>query len=284
MKPPIFKYSTPTTIDEVLSLLRDHAPDARLLAGGQSLMPLLSFRLSRPDILIDINGVNDLSYIRDQGDCLAIGAMTREAAIEDSNLVHTHAPLLYEATKLIAHRTIRNRGTIGGSLANADPAAEYPAVMLALDCEMVIRSAGAERRVRADDFFEGILTTALQPDELLTEIIVPNVPGSVAAFEEISRRKGDFALAGIAARITLSDDVVSDVRLAACGVGSVAMRLASAEQVILRDGLNEAAIRAAATAAKEEIDPFGDLHASAAYRKRLVGILVARALGRLCDD
>ncbi|MEE8334246.1 MAG: xanthine dehydrogenase family protein subunit M [Alphaproteobacteria bacterium] len=279
MKPAPFEHLAPADVTEALTLLRDHAPDARLLAGGQSLVPMLNFRLSRPGLLIDLNGIADLAYIRDQGDHLAIGAMTRERAIEDSELVREAVPLLHEATLRIGHLSIRNRGTIGGSLANADPAAEYPAVVLALDCEMVIRSAHGQRRVAAGDFFQGALTTAIEPDELLAEIVVPKAPaGSGSAFVEIARRRGDFALAGVAAQVTLSGGDVTGVRLAACGVGDGPVRLVDAERIILRDGLGEKAVKAAGRAAADEVDPTGDLHASADYRCRLAGIMVMRAL------
>ena len=281
MKPAIFQHVAPTTIDEVLSLLSEHAPDARILAGGQSLVPLMNFRLSCPSILIDLNKVEDLSYIRDDGDMLAIGAMTRERTIENSDLVRCTAPLLHEATSYIAHLPIRSRGTIGGSLANADPAAEYPAVAVALDCHMVVRGARGERRVRASDFFVGLLTTAMEPDELLVEIIVPKVPSrSGSAFIEIARRHGDFALAGVAAQITYSGGSIAQVHLAACGVGPGPVRLSAAEDIIMRDGLNEVTARRAAKEAADEVDPSSDLHATAGYRRHLTGIMASRALLR----
>ena len=279
MKPAPFEHLAPTDVAEVLALLRDHAPDARLLAGGQSLMPMLNFRLARPGLLIDLNGVAELAYIRDLGESLAIGAMTRERAIETSDLVRAAAPLLHEATARIGHLAIRNRGTIGGSLANADPAAEYPAVALALDCDMVLCSARGERRVPAADFFQGPLATAIEPDELLSEIIVPKTPpGGGAAFAEIARRQGDFALAGVAAQVSLTGSDVTAVRLAACGVGPGPVRLAAAERALMQGGADEAAVKAAARAAMDEIDPAGDLHASAVYRRRLAGIMTMRAL------
>lgn len=268
----------------MLSLLRDHAPDARLLAGGQSLVPLLNFRLSRPSLLIDLNHVPDLAYIREEAGHLAIGAMTRERMVETSELVRSKAPLLHEATTHIAHLPIRSRGTIGGSIANADPAAEYPAVATALDCVMVARSLRGERLIEAADFFEDVLTTSLEPDELLAEIRVPKItPGSGSAFVEIARRHGDFALAGVAAQITLSGDAVSDIRLAACGVGAGPVRLSAAEQVIRSGGVGENAVTDAAKAASESVDPTSDLHATAAYRRRLAGAMTARALAKAIE-
>jgi CO/xanthine dehydrogenase FAD-binding subunit len=284
MKPAPFDHCAPTDVDEVLTLLREHAPDARLLAGGQSLVPLLNFRLSRPSMLIDLNKIPDLAYIRDAGDHIAIGAMTRERAVENSELVRSKAPLLHEATLNIAHLPIRSRGTIGGSIANADPAAEYPAVATALDCIMVARSSRGERLIAAADFFEDVLTTALEPDELLVEIRVPPLPpASGTAFVEIARRHGDFALAGVAAQVTLAGETVSDIRLAACGVGSGPVRLAAAEAVILKEGVGERSVAAAAKEAAEEVDPSGDLHATEAYRRRLTGVMTTRALTRAIE-
>lgn len=284
MKPAAFRHVAPTAIDEVLSLLREHAPDARVLAGGQSLVPVMNFRLSCPSILIDLNRVEDLAYIRDDGDVLAIGAMTRERTIENSDMVRRFAPLLHEATSYIAHLPIRSRGTIGGSLANADPAAEYPAVSLALDCEMVVRSARKERRIRANDFFLGLLTTALEPDELLVEIIVPKAPPrSGSAFVEIARRHGDFAIAGVAVQLSYSGGDIAEVHMAACGVGPGPVKLRAAEEVILCEGLSDATAKRAAKAAAEEVDPSSDLQASASYRRHLTGIMASRALLRAAE-
>ena len=280
MKPAVFKHLAPNNIEEVLSLLEDHSPDARVLAGGQSLVPMMNFRLSRPSILIDLNRVHELAYIREDGDELAIGAMTRERTIENDTLVRKHAPLLYEATGHIAHLPIRSRGTIGGSLSNADPAAEYPAVAVTLACDMVVRSVRKERRIKASDFFLGLLTPNIEPDELLVEIRVPNLPPrSGSSFMEIASRRGDYALAGIAAQVTLSScKNVSEIRLGGCGIGPVPMRLSAAEEVILREGLSEATASRAAELAAEEVDPSSDLHATTGYRRHLTKVLTSRAL------
>lgn len=279
MKPPPLDIVTPSSLAEALSLLSAHGDEARPLAGGQSLVPLLNFRLSRPSLLVDLNRIADLAYIKDGGDHLAIGGMTRERAIEDSDLVRKEVPLLQEATTQIAHLPIRSRGTIGGSLANADPAAEYPAVVLALECELVAQSVRGERQIKAADFFEDVLTTALAPDELLTEVIVPKAPsGSGSAFVEIARRHGDFALAGVAAQITFSTGTPTDVRLAVCGAGTTATRLTVAEEIILQSGVGAEAIKAASDAAAQAVDPMSDLHASAEYRRRLVGVMTGKAI------
>jgi len=279
VKPPPLDILTPSSLAEALSMLTEYGDEARPLAGGQSLVPLLNFRLSRPAILIDLNKIADLAYIKDEGTHIAIGAMTRERAIEVSDLVRKETPLLQEATTQIAHLPIRSRGTIGGSLANADPAAEYPAVVLALECELVAQSVRGERRIKAAAFFEDILTTALEPDELLTEIIVPKIPdGSGSAFVEIARRHGDFALAGIAAQITFAKSAPTDVRLAVCGAGTTASRLTAAEEIIQRDGVGAEAIKAASDAAAVSVDPMSDLHASADYRRRLTAVMTAQAV------
>ena len=260
-------------------MLAEHAPDARVLAGGQSLVPMMNFRLARPTVLVDINRIADLAGIRDGGNHLAIGAMTRERVIETSDLVRIAVPLLHEATLNIAHLPIRSRGTIGGSLSNADPAAEYPATVLALDCTLIAASVRGERRIAAADFFDGPLSTTLEPDEMLTEILVPKPPsGTGAAFAEFTRRHGDFALAGVAAQITLDGDTVSDVRLAACGVGDGPVRLSQAEAAIRDGGATDDAVTAAARAASAEIDPESDTHANAAYRRRLAGVMTRDAL------
>ena len=279
VKPPLLDILAPSSLAEALSLLSEHGDSARPLAGGQSLVPLLNFRLSRPDILVDLNRIANLAYIKDVGDQIAIGAMTRERAIEESDLVRQVSPLLQEATTQIAHLPIRSRGTIGGSLANADPAAEYPAVVLALECEIVVQSVRGERRIKAADFFEDILTTALAPDELLTEITVPKAPvGSGSAFVEIARRHGDYALAGVAAQITFANGAPTDVRLAVCGAGTTASRLTVAEEIIQRYGVGAEAIKAASDAAAASVDPMSDLHASADYRRRLAGVMTSQAV------
>ena len=271
MKPARFDYLEPDSVEEAVSLLAARAPDARPLAGGQSLVPMMNFRLARPAALVDLNRIRELAYVEDRGDHLAIGAMTRERTIENSALVREAAPLLREATIHIGHLPIRSRGTIGGSLANADPAAEYPAAAVALGCELEVRSPRGARRIAAAEFFDGPLSTVMEADELLTEIVVPKAPdGSGSAFVEIARRHGDFALAGVAAQTTPGDGV----RLAACGAGPGPLRLTKTEAA-LRDGCSaEDAARVAAA----EVDPDDDLHASAAYRRRLVGVMAKRAV------
>jgi len=279
MKPVRFDHLLPSTLEEALSMLAEHAQDARPLAGGQSLVPMMNFRLARPTVLVDLNKIPELAYIRDAGDHLAIGAMTRERAIENSDLVRAASPLLHDATLNIAHLPIRSRGTIGGSISNADPAAEYPATVLALDATLVARSVRGAREIPAAAFFDGVMTTTLEPDEILAEIRVPKAPpGSGGAFVEIARRHGDFALAGVAAQINLDGEAVTDIRLAACGVGPGPIRLTAAEDILRAGGLTDAALAEAGRAAAEAADPEGDVHATAAYRRKLAGVMTRRAV------
>lgn len=284
MKPASFEYFAPTSLAEALELLRRHGADAKILAGGQSLVPALNFRLSRPAAIIDLNRIAELAYVREDDTHLAIGALTRQRRIENAEAVARRTPLLAEATKLIGHLPIRSRGTIGGSLVNADPAAEDPAMATALDCTMVLRSHRGERRIEAKQFFLGMLETAVAEDELLVEIEVPAMPaGSGWSFQEISRRHGDFALAGVAAQITVDGDRVTDARLAACGVGPGPVRLSGAEDILERDGMSDTAIDDAAAMAASEVSPFTDVHASAEYRRKLTRTMTGRALRQAAE-
>ena len=279
MKPPRFDYRAPESLDEALDLLADSGPDARILAGGQSLVPVLNFRLARPGLLIDINRIAELAGIDDKGDRLVIGATTRQRAIEMSTVVARAVPLLREATRYVAHLPIRTRGTVGGSIANADPAAEDPAVAAALEATMVCRSRRGERRIAAAGFFVDVLTTALEPDEMLVAVEFPKIPdGAGAAFAEISRRDGDFALAGVAAQVVLVDGRVRDARIAACGVGPAPLRFRDAEEVLLDSACEPEAIEDAADAVAASADPHDDVHASAAYRRQLAAAMARRAL------
>lgn len=284
MKPPPFDYYAPSSIDEALELLARHGGDARLLAGGQSLVPLLNFRLSAPAVLVDLNRVAGLSYIKEANGRLRMGAMTRQREIEFSPLVSRRLPLLAQATRWVGHLPTRTRGTIGGSIAHADPAAEYPTVATALDAELVIRGPGGERVARPAEFFQGLMTTALNPGEMLTEVRMPVAqPNSGCAFEEFSRRHGDFAIVGIAAMVVADGDRCRQARIAACGVGAIAMRLRGAEEILERGGLGERNIDDAAARASELVDPAQDLHASVEYRRHLTLVLTRRALIRAIE-
>ena len=286
MKPAAFAYYRPASLDEALALLAEHE-DAKPLAGGQSLIPAMNFRLAAPAALIDLNGLAALA--RDKGTedgGLQLGAMTRHAALEASPLVAERAPLLAETMPFIAHPQIRNRGTVGGSLAHADPAAELPAVMVALKATLVLRSANAERRVPAEQFFTGLFATALEPGELLTSVELPLLPpGSGYAFEEMARRHGDYALVGVAAVLTLNDaGRCATARIALLSVGEGPTLAARAAGALLGQNPDAETIRGAAElAAVEDIDPPSDIHASAAYRRQLTRVLTRRALARAAE-
>jgi aerobic carbon-monoxide dehydrogenase medium subunit len=281
MKPVAFEYHAPATVEEALGLLGRYGGDAKLLAGGQSLMPLLNFRLSRPAALVDLNAIPDLAYIREADGVVRLGAMTRQRAIEFSPVARERLPLLVEATRLLAHLPIRTRGTIGGSLAHADPSAEYPAVLTAMGGSVIARGPKGERGLGPSELFRSYLTTALAPDEILVEVRLPVPPaGAGFAFEELSRRHGDFAIVGIAALLAGHGLRCATARLAAAGAGPVPIRLRGAEEILEREGLTEAAIEAAAGRAAELVTPDSDIHASAAYRRNLARVLTARALRR----
>ncbi|MBI4636838.1 MAG: xanthine dehydrogenase family protein subunit M [Candidatus Rokubacteria bacterium] len=281
MKPPRFEYHAPTTVDEALGLLGRYGGDAKVLAGGQSLMPLLNFRLSRPAALVDLNRVPALAGIREADGRVHLGAMTRQRAIEFSPVIARRLPLLREATTLVGHLPIRTRGTIGGSLAHADPSAEYPAVLVALEGEVVVRGPRGERVVRPGELFRTYLTTSIEPDEILVEVRLPVMPvGAGWAFEEFSRRHGDFAIVGIAAMVIGRGERCTAARLATAGAGPVPVRLRAAEEILEAQGLGDAAVEAAARRAAELVEPDSDIHASADYRRNLTRVLTARALRR----
>jgi CO/xanthine dehydrogenase FAD-binding subunit len=281
VKPPKFDYHAPASVDEALSLLERYGGDAKILAGGQSLVPLLNFRLSRPAALIDLNRIPALAYIRSQDGEVRFGAMTRQRTIEFSPVVAERVPLLTEATRWVGHLPIRSRGTIGGSIAHADPSAEYPAVLSALEGSVVARGPKGERTVTAGELFLSYLTTSLAADEILVEVRLPAMPaGAGYAFEELARRHGDFALVGIAAVIAREGERCTLARLATSGTGPVPVRLREAEQILERDGLGDAAIEAAGRRASELVEPDADIHASADYRRHLTGVLTTRAIKR----
>ncbi len=281
MKPPVFDYHAPTTVEDAILLLARYGGEAKLLAGGQSLMPLLNFRLSRPAAIVDLNTIPSLAYIREEDGVIRFGAMTRQRTIEFSDVVRRRLPLLTEATALVGHLPIRTRGTIGGSLAHADPAAEYPAVLTALDGTVVVRGPRGERTLRPAELFQSYLTTSLGPDEVLVEVRLPAMAaGAGFAFEEFSRRHGDFAIVGIAAMLVGDGERCAAARLATAGAGPVPVRLRTAEEILERDGLSEGALEAAARRAAELVEPDSDIHASAAYRRNLTRVLTGRALRR----
>jgi carbon-monoxide dehydrogenase medium subunit len=283
VKPASFVYHRPDSLDQALGLLAEHGPDAKPLAGGQSLVPAMNFRLARPGALIDLNRITSLAGIEPtNGGGLRIGAMTRQRAVERSALVAERAPLLTRAMPWIAHPQIRNRGTIGGSLAHADPSAELPAVMLALDGRFVASGPRGSRELAARNFFTGILTTALAEDEILTAVEIPSRPaGSRSAFIEVARRHGDYAMAGVAVELALDDRRrCRSCRIALFSVGDTAVLAEAAMDVLSGTELTDGAIRGAAETAVRDLDPPADLHASAEYRRHLARVLVGRALRR----
>ena len=281
MKPAKFDYHAPTSLDDAVALLQRYGGDAKILAGGQSLMPLLNFRLSRPAALVDLNRIASLAYIREENGQVRLGAMTRQRTIEFSPVVARRLPLLSEATKWVGHLPIRTRGTIGGSIAHADPSAEYPAVLTALEGEVVASGPKGERVVKAKDLFLTYLTTSLESDEVLSEIRLPVMPvGAGFALEEFARRHGDFAIVAIAAMVVRDAARCKQARLATAGAGPVPVRLRAAEEILERDGVTDAAIDAAARRAAELVSPDSDIHASADYRRHLTMVLTRRALKR----
>lgn len=283
MKPPPFEYVAAASTEEALEALAEHGWEAKPLAGGQSLIPMLNFRLARPGVLVDLNGTPELAGLEATAEGgLRIGAMTRQREAERSALVRERAPLLAEVLPWVAHPQIRNRGTVGGSAAHADPAAELPAALLALDARFHLRSAAGERAVGATEFFAGLFTTALAPDELLVAIQIPAAPqGATWAFDEVARRHGDYAMAGVAAALSVDGDgVCRDARLAYVNVGPAPMLSEAGAGTLVGERPSEARLAEAARAAAADLDPPADVHATSAYRRHLAEVLGRRVLAR----
>ncbi len=287
MKPAPFDYVAPDSLAGALALLGEHGDDAKLLAGGQSLVPLLNFRLAKPSLLIDLNRLSDLDFVRrsDNGG-LRIGALTRQRRLERDPLVRECAPLLHETVPFIAHPQIRNRGTVGGSLVHADPAAELPVAAVALEARFRLQQTDGERWVTAEDFFVGLLTTDLAAEEMLVEVEIP--PSAVRTgwcFMEIARRLGDYAQAGVAAAITLEEDgSCSRARLVYLSAGDVPVLASAAARILETEGLGEESIRAAAdTVADTEVEPTDDIHATAAFKRHLFNVLTRRAVATAAE-
>jgi CO/xanthine dehydrogenase FAD-binding subunit len=280
MKPPPFDYMDPRSLDEAVGLLAEHGEDGKILAGGQSLVPLLNFRLAQPSVIVDVNRVVELSYLRRRDGRLRIGAMCRQTRLEQSPVAREGWGLLGDALALIAHPQIRNRGTVGGSAAHADPAAELPVAFSALEALFTARSSRGERVLDADEFFVTHLTTALEPDELLVEVEVPPVAeGTGHAFTEYSRRHGDFALGGAAVLYTKNGEGnCTDARIAMLGAADTPLRAREAEAALRGQKLDDDVAAEAAKLAARDIEPTGDIHGSSSYRKRLIEAMVRRAL------
>jgi carbon-monoxide dehydrogenase medium subunit len=285
VKPAKFDYHCPATIDEAVAVLRRYQGEGRVLAGGQSLVPMMNFRLATPAAIIDLNRLPGLADIAAEDGAVRIGAMARQRQIEFAPFIAERLPLLQEAVRWIGHLPTRTRGTIGGSIAHADPAAEIPMILQALEGEVVVRGAQGERRIAAPDLFVAPLTTSLDPDEIITEVRFPAMaPGACCAIEEFARRKGDFAIAAIAVMLVRDGERCTTARLATAGVGPVPVRLREAEAILEQRGLGEAAVAAAADKAAVLVEPMSDHNASADYRRHLAAVLTRRAVLKAMRD
>lgn len=283
MKPASFEYRSPETLNEAVALLQsleDDGVDVKILAGGQSLIPMLALRVARPEVLIDLRKVGDLNYIREDAGVIAIGTMASKHAAGESELIKIKQPLFHAATHLVGHRQIRNRGSVGGSFAHADPASEYPAVALVLDMEFKAAGPDGTRTIPAAEFFVTYMTTSLETNEILTEIRIPTLPtGTGWAIREEARRNGDLALAGVCVTLRKNQGVCSDVRIGAFGVNPTAVRLSAGEQALQGQAPTAENIAKAAAAAAAGLDePMSCIHASADYRRSLIKTLVERCL------
>jgi carbon-monoxide dehydrogenase medium subunit len=279
MKPRSFDYVAAATLDHAIAALAEIGGGAKILAGGQSLVPMMNFRLVAPPTLVDINGIAGLAGIRDHVDGTAVGALTRHRALETSDVVRRKFPVVHEAMRHVAHLAVRNRGTIGGSLAHADPAAELPAMCMLLDARLTARGSSGTRAIDAEDFFVAPLTTSLAYDEILIEILFPTLPPATGwGFEEFSRRHGDFAVAGAAATLTVSSGGVARARLALMGVDQRPIRVPAAEAMLIGREVDRSLAEAAASVVRDAVRPMTDLHASADFRRHLAGVLSRRVI------
>jgi CO/xanthine dehydrogenase FAD-binding subunit len=279
MKPAPFDYIAATSVDMAAASLAEAGDDAKIIAGGQSLVPLLNFRLLRPSILVDINPIGTLAFITETPTDIRIGALTRHHQLETSPVIARHLPVLSCAMAHVAHLAIRNRGTIGGSLAHGDPAAELPMMALLLDAELHIVSVSGTRTIAASEFFLDALTVDLAAGEIVTEIVLSKLPPRTGwGFAEVARRHGDFALAAVAATLSIAADSITEVRIALTGVGRTALRVAAAENLLVGQTLTADVSNQVVEAVRAAIEPDTDLHASADYRRHLAGVLTRRAL------
>jgi carbon-monoxide dehydrogenase medium subunit len=282
MKPASFEYYAPKTVDEALTHLQEHGWDAKALAGGQSLIPMMNFRLAQPSVLVDLNNIAELFYIRpDEDGSLKIGAMARHFQVEKDPLIAERAPLIAETLPKIGTTQIRNRGTFGGSIAHADPSAELPAIALALNAKYKLKSQSGERMVDASEFIIGMYTTLLEPEELLVEVDIPAMaPRTGWAIVEVARRPHDFALVGAVSVVTLDkNDICEQAKIILFSVSDQPVEAAKASQILIGQSLENGAIREAAqVASTEEIDPSSDIHATAEFRRHLANVLTQRAV------
>ena len=284
MIPGQFEYHAPSTLDEALALLAEHGSDARVLAGGQSLIPLMKLRLASPAVLIDLNGVDSLSGIEEQDGQLRIGAMTRHSALERSELIGSRYPLIADAAAVIADPLVRNRGTTGGSLAHADPAGDLGSVMTALGAEVIVSGPGGERTLPIDELLLGPFTTTLEEGEILTEVRVPQpAERSGGAYEKLERKVGDFATAAVAVQLTRENGSCASIGIGLTAVGPTTIRASEAEDALRGGSLDEDALRAAAVLAAAAADPAADLRGSEEYKRDMVRVLTLRALRRAIE-
>jgi carbon-monoxide dehydrogenase medium subunit len=278
MIPAAFDYHRPRSLDEALALLRNNS-GAKILAGGQSLIPAMRFRLATPETVIDINGIPQLDFIEERADHLAIGALTREHSLEDSKAIRERYPLLFDTAKVIADPLVRNRATVGGNIAHADPANDHPATMLAYDAKVVARGAAGERIIPIDQFFTGLFENSLKPGEILTEIRIPKPgPGAGGAYLKLERKVGDYAVSAVAVQLTLAAGTVKSVRIGLTNVSPVPMRAQRAEAQLTGKTLSEDVLEAAGKAAAAECEPSGDLRGSVEYKRDLTRVLLKRAV------
>jgi carbon-monoxide dehydrogenase medium subunit len=284
MIPGSFEYHVPQTLDEAVALLARLGESAKILAGGQSLLPAMRFRLASPEVLVDINRLRDLSYVEERGDHLAIGALTREHQLEESPLVARSYPLLLDTARVVADPLVRNRATVGGNLAHADPANDHPATMLAYDATIVARGPAGTRTIPIDHFFVGLFENSLQPGEVLTEIRIPKpAPGSGGAYLKLERKVGDYAVAAVAVQLQLAGGVVGGVRIGLTNVGPVPARAPNAEAAVAGKAATDDVVEAAGRAAAAECDPSADLRGDVDYKRDMVRVLTKRAVRRAIE-
>jgi CO/xanthine dehydrogenase FAD-binding subunit len=280
VKPPKFEYVRPSTLAEALSALKDSGGDGKIIAGGQSLVPMLNFRLLSPSVLVDITRIAELDFVEelDEGG-LRVGALTRHRVLETSETVRQRFPVLNAAMAHVAHLAIRNRGTLGGSITHADPAAELPMMMILLDAEIGLASPSGKRTVPAEEFFVAALTSAVEDDEIVTDVFLPGLPaGHGWAFDEVARRSGDFALAAVGVVMMVENGIVIESRVAVMGVGDTPMRMYDAETVLFNQACDEQTLDQVAQAVQDAVSPNTDLHATSAYRRHLIGVLARRVV------
>lgn len=284
MIPPQFDYHSPGSLDEALALLAQFGDEAKILAGGHSLIPAMRFRLAMPENLVDINGLSDLAYLKEEGGYLAIGAMTRESALEESQLVQHRYPLLADTAAVIADPLVRNLATVGGNLAHADPANDHPATMLAYGADIVVQGPGGARTIPVDEFFTGLFETSMAANEILTEIRIPEPgPGSGGAYCKMERKVGDYAISAVAVQLTLSADTCANIRIGLTNVNPVPMRATDAEAVLSGHAINDKLIEAAGQAAGNQSDPSPDLRGSAEYKRDLTRVMTKRAIAKAVE-